>query len=281
MNQLIAYVLDGHEVRIRLAPLERQWMDDSDQRFAYRCLPLNIANAHGWEILCTAAFSAVWDGRRTNVAIRIKTGSGTASLAVSHFGSGILTFYVPCLFRTDPGVDLFVTGPINRTKDAIAPLSGVVETDWSPYTFTMNWQFTRPGQRVHFEVDEPFCECSRRGEIESVVPSLHRLSEIPSSNASTNCGRRAAIPSIRAWPIQLRRLHRTNGRRRISEARRPRGRLLPRDIAAVFGCAHLQKMRCGTSNGGESPLRQISAKTGLPPVTWPVTFQGYFARSVA
>jgi Family of unknown function (DUF6065) len=31
--------------------MERAWMDATDQRFAYRCLPLNIANAHGWEIL--------------------------------------------------------------------------------------------------------------------------------------------------------------------------------------------------------------------------------------
>ena len=40
-------------------------MDDSDRRFAYRCLPLNIANAHGWELLCTTAFSAIWDGRNS------------------------------------------------------------------------------------------------------------------------------------------------------------------------------------------------------------------------
>ena len=181
MNQLIAYVIDGHELRIRPAPLERQWMDDSDQRFAYRCLPLNIANAHGWEVLCTSGFSAIWDGRKTIDAIRIKTKPETASPAISHFGGGILTFHIPCLFRTDPGVDLFVTGPINRPKDAISALSGVIETDWSPYTFTMNWQFTRPGQRVHFEVDEPFCHLFpvRRGELENLQPAVRNLSENP------------------------------------------------------------------------------------------------------
>ena len=157
MNQLIAYVIDGHELHIRPAPLERQWMDDSDQRFAYRCLPLNIANAHGWEILCTAAFSAIWDGQRAKDAIRIKTKSGAAAPVVSHFGGGILTFHIPCLFRTDPGVDLFVTGPINRPKDAIAALSGVVETDWSPYTFTMNWQVLHQHRVVEFYKNDPVC----------------------------------------------------------------------------------------------------------------------------
>lgn len=50
------YVIDGHEMTIRPAPLEREWMNGTNQRFAYRCLPLNIANAHGWEILNAAGF---------------------------------------------------------------------------------------------------------------------------------------------------------------------------------------------------------------------------------
>jgi len=58
MSKLVAYRIDGHSVQIRPAPLEREWMDSSDQRFAYRCLPLNIANAHGWELLCPSGFSA-------------------------------------------------------------------------------------------------------------------------------------------------------------------------------------------------------------------------------
>ena len=54
MKELTAYIIDGHELRIRPAPVERLWMDRTNERSAYRCLPLNIANAHGWEILCTA-----------------------------------------------------------------------------------------------------------------------------------------------------------------------------------------------------------------------------------
>ncbi|TWG94159.1 hypothetical protein L598_003800000020 [Mesorhizobium sp. J18] len=182
MKGLTAYVVDGHELRIRPAPVEREWMDDTDQRFAYRCLPLNIANAHGWEILCTTAFSAIWDGRQSLDAVRVRTRPANASpQAISHFGSGTLTFHIPCLFRTEPGIDLFVTGPLNRPKDGIAPLSGIVETDWSPYTFTMNWKFTRPNQRVHFEMDEPFCHIFPigRGSLETVTPTIRKLSELP------------------------------------------------------------------------------------------------------
>jgi hypothetical protein len=50
-----------------------------------------------------------------------------------------------------------VQGPINRPKDGIAALSGIIETDWSPYSFTMNWIITRPDTPVRFEKGEPYC----------------------------------------------------------------------------------------------------------------------------
>jgi hypothetical protein len=179
--KLIAYIIDGHKLDIRPAPLEREWMESTDQRFAYRCLPLNIANAHGWEILCPSTFTAIWNGGSGLKAVQIQASSPTPAPAISHFGKGILTFHIPCLFRTESGFDLIAQGPISRPKDSIAPLSGIIETDWAPYTFTMNWIFTRPGVSIRFEQGEPFCHIYpvRRGELEGVNPQVQMLSQEP------------------------------------------------------------------------------------------------------
>jgi uncharacterized protein DUF6065 len=179
--KLIAYAIDGHQVEIRPAPVDRDWMDRTNQRFAYRCLPLNIANAYGWEILCPSGFVSVWNGDDDLAAISIVSDLDTPAPAVSHFGHGVLTFHLPCLFRTEPGFDLMVQGPINRPKDAIAALCGVIETDWSPYSFTMNWIFTRPGTPIRFEKGEPFCHIFpfRRGDIDAVAPEIRALSSDP------------------------------------------------------------------------------------------------------
>src|SRR5207253_8050013 len=64
---------------------------------------------------------------------------------------------MPYLFRTSPGYNLLARGPANWPKDGATPLEGVVETDWSVATFTMNWKLTRPGLPVRFEQHEPFC----------------------------------------------------------------------------------------------------------------------------
>lgn len=172
--ELTAYTMEGHDVLIRPAPVERDWMESSQERFAYRCLPLNIANAYGWEILLPNGFQASWNGKPDAKGVEVYYDMGLQAPVIGHFGHGVLTFHVTCLFRTAPGYDLMVQGPINRPKDAIAPLSGIIETDWAPYTFTMNWMFTRPDQIVRFERGEPFCHFFpvKRGEIEEFEPRI-------------------------------------------------------------------------------------------------------------
>ncbi len=180
--KLTAYLINDGKIDIRPAPVERGWMEQTGERFAYRCLPLNIANAHGWEILCPANFKAVWDGSNELSAITIEfENPNQQPFAISHFGNGVLTFHVPCLFRTEQGYDLMAQGPINRPKDGISALSGVIEADWAPYTFTMNWIFTQPEVDVYFEKGEPFCHIFpvQRGYLAAVEPEIKAMSSEP------------------------------------------------------------------------------------------------------
>ena len=120
-------------------------MDKSIDKFAYRCLPLVMANQHGWDIVLDCFVRATWDGTQRIQGLRVETVGGSGSIVCSsHFGEGILTFSIPYVFRTTEGWNLYVKGPANSPKDGIAPLEGVIETDWAHETFTVNWLFTRP-----------------------------------------------------------------------------------------------------------------------------------------
>jgi hypothetical protein len=155
---LICYLHPGWRPQIRPAGAQRDWMDATPESFAYRCLPLSMANGHGWEVATPCAVEAWWDGGAGTDAVKVVVEGevDAASAPSSMFGQGVLTFHVAGLFRTPPGWNLWVGGPPNQGKDGIAPLSGLVETDWSPFTFTMNWRFTRPNHKIRFEADEPF-----------------------------------------------------------------------------------------------------------------------------
>ncbi len=184
--QLIAYRIWPEPAPIRSAPSTRDWMDDSRGRFAYRCLPLTIANSHGWELLCPYTVLAIWDGGHEPDAVHLTCldddpRAHEQPMVMSHFGEGILTFRPGYLFRTEAPYGLYVSGPINRPKPGISPLTGIVETDWLPYTFTMNWRFTGIGQAVVFERGEPFCHLFpvHAQAIERVEPELRDLAADP------------------------------------------------------------------------------------------------------
>jgi hypothetical protein len=185
--ELTAYLHPGWAPLIRPAPSTRSWMDATPEAFAYRCLPLNIANAHGWEVLCPCAFDAIWDGGTGTdaVTIRLSPGADAQRAPVSLFGQGVITFHIEAIFRTPPGWNLWVGGSPNRGKDALAPLTAVVETDWSPFTFTMNWRFTRPGQAVHFDRMEPICFFFpvQRAAVEAFAPAFAPLGADPATEA--------------------------------------------------------------------------------------------------
>jgi hypothetical protein len=185
--ELICYVRgDDGGFAIRPAAARRDWMDVAHQRAPYRCLPLVVANRYGWEILCPVSFTAIWNGGPAVNGVVVLEDPGTTPPAVSHFGEGILTFRMPLVFRTDPGTDLIVQGPINQPKDAIAPLTGVVESDWGPFNFTMNWKFTRAKTAIRFKKGEPFCHLTlaRRDALEEVHPKIRPMSTNPELEAS-------------------------------------------------------------------------------------------------
>lgn len=176
---LNAYHLnDGPPMRLVPASSSRTWMDVTKERYVYRCLPLLIANQAGWFVLNSHSLRVTWTGGKDIKSLRIEYLSGSRPYpAESHFGHGILTWHLPYLFRTPPGYNLLVRGPANWPKDGISPLEGLVETDWSVATFTMNWQLTRPNHPVTFDIDEPICMLvpQRRGELESFRPQVRDI----------------------------------------------------------------------------------------------------------
>lgn len=157
--KLECYAMSPNPPQLVPAHPLRDWMDAFPDRHAYRCLPLSIANTHGWEVLSPASFEAEWNGGPTAGDITFRALDDFPWLdhfVLSNFTHGIITFHTGYMFRTEPGWNMLASGPFNRPKDGIMPLTGVIETDWLPYPFTMNWHFTRPG-KVRWEKGEPFC----------------------------------------------------------------------------------------------------------------------------
>ena len=192
-KQITAHVVGPPEGWVlEPASPRRPWMDDT-KGFAYRCLPLAIANQAGWVIRCPASFSAIWNGAAGNEATTLTFPDNFATFKnqiMSHFGWGILTFSLPWLFRTSKGIGLLVHGPMNSFKPGLAPLHGLVETDWATSTFTMNWKIVDADRLVSFERGEPIC---------MITPyPIHLVEEMQASVRQLNDDPKLA-DEYRAW----------------------------------------------------------------------------------
>ena len=192
--ELIAYEL-YRESGVELVPASRarDWMNATPRRFANRCLPLLMANQAGWVIVNNAAVRARWNGGAGPDSVEFDYGDSKSTFRpASHFGHGVITWSLPFLFRTPAGFNLLVRGPANCPKHGIASLEGIVETDWAPATFTINWKFTRRRVWATFEKDEPLglLVPQRRGELDQFVPKVVSIAAAPDElHASHNAWR--------------------------------------------------------------------------------------------
>ena len=141
------------------ADLQRDWMNATPFRHAYRCLPLTIVNQTGWWVKNPVSFTATWSGSQAPGSIRFEFESADpvwGQWINSQFGEGIITWNTPFLFRTKPaGSRLLVMGPTNYFRKNAHPLTALIESDWMTMSFTMNYKLMTPLEPVRFAVGEP------------------------------------------------------------------------------------------------------------------------------
>ena len=185
--KLIAYkTFDYNVQRLVPAPRTREWMDQTPAAFAYHCLPLVMANSLGWFILNDVPCEMEWDGTEPASGLKVwpteeLTESEKHFMPSSHFGSGVVTFHTEFMFWTEQKISIMTKGPANRPKHGIQPLEGVIETDWLPYPFTVNWKMTAKNTRVRFERNEPIAQIIPwpMGLIDSIEPEILSLQSNP------------------------------------------------------------------------------------------------------
>src|SRR4051812_31999432 len=99
---LKCFIFPDWKPRIAAAESRRAWMDNAAESFPYRCLPLSIANSHGWEILSPCGFEVEWNGDLNPTGVTVFPDPGTREIdaPVSLFGQATFTLHVQGILRT-------------------------------------------------------------------------------------------------------------------------------------------------------------------------------------
>ena len=162
---------------------KRKWMNESREKFAYKCLPLTVANQYGYAVLCPADFTLDWWGGKEEKDVDFQVTSEEEYFKDhlhSYFGGGTFTIHLDFLVKTPEGFSTYIRGVPNETKQGLKPLDGIVETDWLSYTFTYNFLLTEPGS-YSFKKGEPLFVFFpiERGTVENFELKESRVEEDP------------------------------------------------------------------------------------------------------
>lgn len=136
---------------IRPCTPKRDWFESHPKRNPYKCNPMTVANSYGWEIYSPTSFTVIWDGSKGQSdlnGIMFRSKDSQSHLPSHHFGNGILTWDTGFIFKTEFPYAMFVTAPTNTSIKNLTPLSGIVETYWLPFKFTLNCKINEPGHPV-------------------------------------------------------------------------------------------------------------------------------------
>ena len=125
----VCYVTPEWDPRIRPASLKRGWMEPTPEADAYRCLPLNVANSHGWEVLSPCSFAAMWDGgpAASSLHIDLSQASNAWAKASNPFFAGdnawwlgFVPFIILCVVLYLVGREKIMRGTADSAGDASA-----------------------------------------------------------------------------------------------------------------------------------------------------------------
>ncbi len=149
--------------QIRQCLVRRDWMDDTYNKHAYKCLPLTEANTSGWEMVLQHDVVVQWDGGQS--VPRVLSGEFATFQSDGHEYQkaivmpsivGIMSFTTGWTFSTPKNIWTWVSGAPNYFIDGAVPLTATIPSDWWPDEFNMNWKITKVGEPVTFPSGMPF-----------------------------------------------------------------------------------------------------------------------------
>jgi hypothetical protein len=154
MNNIEAYVVPGAKVKIEQTKVQRDWMNLTDDRHAYKCFPISLANSIGYSISFLEDIEFVWDGISDSSDTHVKIIRGMDSCTPAR-GNGTISFHSGISFKTDPDVSMLSIVPPNYFIDGATPFTSIISTSFHDDMLPVAWKITRPNVNIIIPAGTP------------------------------------------------------------------------------------------------------------------------------
>jgi hypothetical protein len=158
----------GKTAEIDQLGARRDWMDETPDKHAYICFPLNLTNRLGWGISFPVDLRFVWDGITDTTPDHIKILEGEEFLSLNR-GNATISFLTGLKFTTDEDTSMLVMPVPNLFFRGAQCYTNLTTTSFYIHMIPVAWRLTEPNVEIYIPAGTP---------IATVIPiSLKNLEE--------------------------------------------------------------------------------------------------------
>jgi len=183
MPDINIYRKEGVSANITQLGIKRDWMDNTFDKHAYRCLPVSMSNNMGLGISFPEDISFIWNGITDTSPNNIKILEGSKYCSLGR-GNATLSFNTELYIRTGKNISMMHMPVPNLFVDGIQAYTTVISTSFFNSAFPCAVRLTSPNKIITIKANQP---------IACLVPIS--MSEINNSNVY--------IDSLNNFPISM------------------------------------------------------------------------------
>ncbi len=143
MINLNVYKLSDSSAILEPLSARRNWMDESQEKHAYRCFPLTLSNQLGWGLSFPEDITFMWDGVVSTYPDNVKVLQGEKYCETNR-GNATINFKTDLIFRTDENYSLLTFPVPNQFIDGAYPITSILSTSFFEGQLPIAWKITKP-----------------------------------------------------------------------------------------------------------------------------------------
>ena len=144
------YKHPDYDTRFFTLKPNRDWMDSSVDKQAYKCLPVTLANCLGWSFSLPEDISFILHSSTDTV--EILSGHKYSSIDRTN---GTISFISGLTIQTDTPTSLLIMPVPNQFIDGVVPFTSIVNTSVLKAPLPSAWKITRYDQNITIKSGTP------------------------------------------------------------------------------------------------------------------------------
>lgn len=136
--------------------VKRKWMDETHDRHAYNCFPINLTNSLGWGISFPEDITFIWDGISDSNSEHVKILSGEKWCHNSR-ANATLSFKTGLTFRSDQDITTLVMPVPNQFIEEAQCFTALISTSFFLSEIPVAWRITKANVPITIKAGTPVC----------------------------------------------------------------------------------------------------------------------------